>query len=155
VRSPLDERDFATEATDRLRHLHTDRTATEDKHPTGHRLHPGHVPIGPDALEPAQSRDRRDCRVRTTREDDMVGGMARGVDLHDTWAGQPSGAPKQVNAVVRQPALLAGVGVVRDHEVAPGEGRFDVDLRRRGRLDCGVRRLAWTQQRLGWDARPV
>ena len=28
-----------------------------------------------------------------------------------------------------QPALLAGVGVVRDHEVAPGERRLDVDLR--------------------------
>ena len=54
-----------------------------------------------------------------------------------------------------QPALLAGVGVVGDHEVAPGERRLDVDLGGGGRLAGGVHRLARTQQRLGRDARPV
>ena len=54
-----------------------------------------------------------------------------------------------------QPALLAGVGVVRDHEVAPGERRLDVDLRGRRRVARGVHRLAGAQQRLRRDARPV
>ena len=43
-------------------------------------------------------------------------------------AGEPAGAAQQVDAVPCQPALLAGVGVVGDHEVAPGERRLDVDL---------------------------
>ena len=54
-----------------------------------------------------------------------------------------------------QPALLAGVGVVRDHEVAPGERRLDVDLGGRRRLVRGVHGLARAQQRLRRDARPV
>ena len=54
-----------------------------------------------------------------------------------------------------QPALLPGVGVVRDHEVAPGERRLDVDLGARRRLARPVHRLAGPQQRLGGDAGPV
>ena len=50
---------------------------------------------------------------------------------------------------------LARVGVVRDHEVAPGERRLDVDLRVRRRLVRRVHGLARTQQRLRRDARPV
>ena len=37
-------------------------------------------------------------------------------------------AAQQVDPSVGQPALLAGVGVVRDHEVAPGQRRLHVDL---------------------------
>ena len=48
-------------------------------------------------------------------------------------AGQSASAAKQVDAVVGKPALLAGVGVVRDHEVAPGKRRVDVDLGARPR----------------------
>ena len=48
--------------------------------------------------------------------------------------GEPAGAAQQVDAVVRQPALLAGVGVVGDHEVAPGQRGLDVDLGARRRL---------------------
>ena len=64
-------------------------------------------------------------------------------------------AAQQVDAVVGQPALLAGVGVVGDHEVAPGERGLDVDLRGRRRVARAVHRLARPQQRLGRDARPV
>ena len=154
-RSAFDERDLATEAADCLRHLDTDRPATKDEHPRWHRLHPGHLPVGPDPLQAAQARDRRDQRVGTIGEDDVVGGMAHAVHVHHPGASQPSSATKQVDAVVRQPAFLPGVRVVRDHEVAPGEGCLDVDAGRRGRLVRGVRRLARTQQRLGRDARPV
>ena len=54
-----------------------------------------------------------------------------------------------------QPALLTGVGVVRDHEVAPGESRLDVDRRARCGVARGLHRLAWAQQRLRRDAGPV
>ena len=85
----------------------------------------------------------------------MVGGVAHAVDLDDARAGEPAGAAQQVDAVVGQPALLSGVGVVGDHEVAPGERRLDVDLGARGRLARPVDRLARAQQRLRRDARPV
>ena len=69
--------------------------------------------------------------------------------------GEPAAAAQQVDAVVLEPALLARVGVVRDHEVAPGERRLDVDLRVRRRLVRRVHGLAGTQQRLRRDAGPV
>ena len=59
--------------------------------------------------------------------DDVPGGVAHAVDLDHAGPGEPPGAAEQVDALARQPALLAGVGVVRDHEVAPGQRR----LRRR------------------------
>ena len=46
----------------------------------------------------------------------------------DAGPGEPAAAADQVDPVVGQPALLAGVGVVGDHEVAPGERGLDVDL---------------------------
>ncbi len=54
-----------------------------------------------------------------------------------------------------EPTLLAGVGVVRNHVVAPGKGRLDVDLRCRRRLVRAAHGLPRSQQRLGRDARPV
>ena len=128
--SALDERDFATEATDRLRHLDADRPSAEHEHPARHGLHPGHLPVRPDPLKLAQARDRRDYRIRAGRQDDMVGGAADAVHLDDTGASQTASATKQVDAVVSKPALLAGIGVVRDHEVPPRKRSVDVDLRR-------------------------
>ena len=66
-----------------------------------------------------------------------------------------AGAAQQVDAVVSQPALLTGIGVVRNHEVAPRERRRDIDLGARPRLARAVHRLARAQQRLGGDACPV
>ena len=86
---------------------------------------------------------------------DMLGGVANAVDFDRAGPGEPAAAAKQVDAVVRQPALLAGVGVVRNHEVAPGQRRRDVDLRRRRRVVGAVRGLARAQQRLGRNAGPV
>ena len=54
-----------------------------------------------------------------------------------------------------QPALLPGVGIVGDHEVAIGERRLDVDLRAGPHLARVLHRLAGAQQRLGRDARLV
>ena len=58
----------------------------------------------------------------------MVGGMARAVHFDNTGAGQTASATQKVDAGVSQPALLAGVEVVRDHEVPPRKRSVDVDF---------------------------
>ncbi len=85
----------------------------------------------------------------------MLGRVSLAIDLDDPGPGEPTAPPQQIYAVVRQPSLLAGVGVVGDHEVTPGQCRLDVDLGSRGGLAGTMHRLAGTQQRLGGNARPV
>ena len=151
----VDDHRLAAEPAHGLRHLDADRPAAEDQQAARNGLHRGRLAVGPDALELAQARDRRHDRIGAVREDHVVGGVAHAVDLDDARAGEPAGAAQQVDAVIGQPALLSGVGVVGDHEVAPGERRLDVDLGGRGRLARPVDRLARPQQRLRRDARPV
>ena len=134
VLGALDERHLAAEAANGLRHLDADRPAAEHEQPPRDGLHAGRLAVGPDALELAQARDRRHDRVGAGRDDDVLGGVAHAVDLDDADPGEPAAAAQQVDAAAREPALLARVGVVRDHEVAPGERRLDVDLRARRRL---------------------
>ena len=50
---------------------------------------------------------------------------------------------------------LAGIGVVRDHEISIGQSRLHIDLGAGRRFACLLGRLAGAQQRLGGDARPV
>ena len=132
-----------------------DRAAAEHEQPARHGLHARRLAVGPDAVELAQARDRRDDRVGAVGEHDVVGRVATSVDLDGAGPGEPAGAAHEVDAVVGQPALLAGVGVVGDHEVAPGERGLDVDLRGGRRLARLLDRLAGPQQRLGRDARVV
>ena len=54
---------------------------------------------GPDALELAQTRNRRDDRIGAVREDHVVGGVAHAVDLDDARAGEPAAAAQQIDAV--------------------------------------------------------
>ena len=93
--------------------------------------------------------------IRAGRHDNVSRGMGHTVHLDHADPGQPASAAQQVDALVRQPALLAGIGVVRDHVIAVGQGRLDVDLGAGRRLACLLGRLAGAQQRLGGDARPV
>ena len=129
VLGALDERDLAAEAADRLGHLDADRAAAEHEQPARDRLHARRLAVRPDALELAQARDRRDDRsapvARTTWS---AVWRTPSTSTTPVPARRPRAA-QQVDAVVGQPALLPGVGVVRDHEVAPGERRLDVDLR--------------------------
>ena len=94
-------------------------------------------------------------RVGPGRHDDVRRRMAHAVDLDHARPGEPAGAAQEVDAVALQPALLPGVGVVGDHEVAPRQRRLDVDLRGGRGLARGVHRLARSQQGLRRDARPV
>src|SRR5262249_49891383 len=100
---------------------------------------------GPDALELTEARDGRDHGLGAVREHDVVGGVPGAVDLDRTGAGEPAAAAQEVDAVVREPALLPGVGVVRDHEIAPREHGLHVDLGGRGRLARGLNGLAGAQ----------
>ena len=142
MRGALDDGDLAAEAAHGLRHLHTDRAAAENQQAPRDRLHAGDLAVGPDALELAQPGDRRHEGIRARGEHDVVGGVAHAVDLDDAHAGEPAAAAKQVDPLVGEPALLTGVGVVRDHGVAPGERRGDIDLGAGRRLARAVHGLA-------------
>src|SRR5204863_4168709 len=69
--------------------------------------------------------------------------------------GEPAAAAQQRDPLAGEPALLPGVGVLGDHEVAPGEHGPDVDLRRGRRVARALHRLARPQHALRRDARPV
>ena len=151
----LDQGHLPAQAAHGLGHLGADGSAAEYQQPPRDGLHAGHLAVGPDAIELAQARDGRHDRIGAGRHDHMPGGVTHAVDLHHARPGQPAGPAQQVDALARQPALLPGIGVVGDHEVAPGQRRLDVDLRAGPRLARGLHRLAGAQQRLGRDARPV
>ena len=151
----LDQCGLAAKPADRLRHLDADRPAAQNQETARDRLHARDLTVGPDSVELAQAGNRWHDRIGAVRQHDVFGGVAHAVDLDDARPGEPARAAQQVDAVVCQPALLAGVGVVGDHEVAPGECGRDVDLGARSRVARGMRRLAGAQQGLGGDARPV
>ena len=148
----LDQRHLAAETAHGLGQLDPDRTAAEHQQPPRDGLHAGRLAVGPDAIQLAQAGDRRDERIGAVGEHDVLGGVARPVDLDHARPGEPAAAAQEVDAVVGKPALLARVGVVRDHEVAPGERRLNIDLGRRHGLARAVDRLAWAQQGLRRDA---
>ncbi|HET6774236.1 MAG TPA: hypothetical protein VFH36_13050 [Acidimicrobiales bacterium] len=147
--------DLAAEAAHGLRHLDADRPGAEHEQAAGDGSHAGRLAAAPEAVELAQTRDGRHDRIGTIRQHDVLGGVAHPVDLDHARPGEPARAAQQVDARPRQPALLAGVGVVRDHEVTPPQRGLDVDLGVRRGVARGMHRLAGAQQGLGRDARPV
>ena len=60
--------------------------------------------------------------------------------------GELAGPSDQVDPLAREPVQLAGVGIVRDHDIPPREGGRDVDLRGGACLARLIDRLAWTKQ---------
>ena len=50
-----------------------------------------------------------DDRTRTGRHDDVLRGVAGALDPHHACPRQPSDAPQQADAPVRQPALLTRI----------------------------------------------
>ena len=121
VPSGLDERHLTAESAHGLRHLDADRAAAEHEQATRDGLHARDLAVRPDAVELAQTGDGRDDGIGAGGKDDVLRRVTRTVDLDDAGPGEPAVAAKQVDPVIGEPALLAGVGVVRDHEVAPGE----------------------------------
>ena len=144
----FDQRHLAAEPANGLRHFDADRPAAEHEQLPRHGLHAGHLAVRPDAVELAQAGNGREHRVGSGGEDDVLGRVTDAVDLDHADSRQPAAAPQQLDTVVCEEAHLAGVGVVRDHEVAPRERRLDVHLRARRRVTGGVHRFARTQQRL-------
>src|SRR5690554_2147082 len=85
----------------------------------------------------------------------MLSGVTSAIGFDYTSARQPSMAAYQCDAVLRQPLLLTGVGVVGHHVIAPRERGRDINFRlRRCCVRC-VRCFAGAQQSLGWNAGPV
>src|SRR3954452_632919 len=155
MRRIFDDGDLAAESPYCLRHLHTHSAATEHEHALRHRLHACHLAVGPKPVELTQSRHWRHDRICTRRDHDVVGGVTRAVDLDRARPSEPSAASDQRDALICQPPLLTGVGVVGHHEVAPVEGGRRVDLRSAGGVICASCCFAGAQQRLRRDARPV
>ena len=81
--------------------------------------------------------------------------MTDAVYVDDPHTCEAPVAAKQVDATLREPALLTGVRVVRNHEVAPRERGADVDFGLRRRLAGTVDGLARTQQGFRRNARPL
>ena len=155
VLGTLDERHLPAKPAHGLRHLDANRPAAQREEAARDRLHAGHLAVGPDALELLQAGDGRHDRVGATGQDDVVGGVTGVAYLHHPRPGEAPDAADQVDPVIGEPALLARVGVVGDHEVPPCERGLDVDLGTRSRVARRVHRLAGAQQRLRRDARPV
>ena len=151
----LDDHGLAAEAAHDLGQLDARRPAAQHQQPPRHLLHARRLAGAPHAVELTQAGHRRHDRVRAGRHDDVVRGVLHAADLDGAGARQLALAAQQRDAVVGQPALLTGVGVVRHHVVPPRERGRDVDLGARRRLARAVHRLARAQQRLGRDARPV
>ena len=85
----------------------------------------------------------------------MFGGVFRAGHLDDAYSRESARSTQQVDAVRRKPPLLPGVGIVRHHEIPPGERSRDVHLGVRTCVPSTLHRLPWTQQRLRRNARPV
>jgi len=139
----------------RLRQLDAGRSPAQHYEAPRDGFHAGRLAGAPHAIELAQAGNRRYDRIRSGRDDHVLGRVAHSVDLDDPHPGEPARAAQQLDAPVREPALLAGVGVAGDHEVTPRQRRLDIDLRARRRLARSMCGLAGPQQRLGRDARPV
>ncbi len=130
VLGALDDRHRAPHAGERLAQLDADRARRRGRSAgAAPRFSAGRLAVRPDAVELAQPRDRRDHRVRAGGDDDV----ARRCSVLSPTATRPGPASRPAPRITSMPALsahfdLAGVVVVADHEVAPGEGRGGVDV---------------------------
>src|SRR4051794_21564480 len=152
---PIDDDDLAAESSYYLGHLDTHGSATQDQQARRHDLHRGRLSAAPHAGEALQAGYRWRDRISPVGQHHVVGGVAYAVNLDNPWTGEPAGATQQVDVVVGQPVRCPLVGVVRDHEVAPGEHRLHIDLSAGSGVPRSLRRLTRTQQALGRDAGPV
>ena len=155
MRGRLDKSHLAPEPAHGLGHLRADRSTAQYQQAPRHGLHTRHLAVGPDSLQFGQARERWHDGVRAGRQDDVPRAMGNTIHLDHAGPGEAAGTAQQIDPLVRQPAHLAGVGVVRDHEVAIRERRLDVDRGSAGGLARPVGSLTGAQQRLGWNARPV
>ncbi len=151
----LDERHLAAQPAHDLGELEPRRPAAQHDQPPGDLGHRGRVPRAPEAGQLAQARDGRDGGIGAAGDHDVLGRVARAVNLHNTRAGQAAATADQCDAAIREPFRRAGVGVVGDHEVAPRECRRDVHLGARPDVARRLHGLARPQQGLRGDACPV
>jgi hypothetical protein len=151
----LDNHCLTTETSHNLRDLHARGAAAEHEEPARHRLHARGLAGTPHTFEVAEARDRRDDRIRSSCDDDVLRSVLNAIDGDDAPSRELARPSQQVDASVGQPLLLAGVGIVRHHEVPPGQRGLCIDLRARAGVACALNRFAWAEERLRWNARPV
>src|SRR5678816_1195834 len=135
--------------------FNSNRPAAENQQSSRNSLHAGGLAARPDTLDIEKTGNRRDDRIAAVRQNDVICCMANAVDLHHAYSGEAPSAAEQVDAVIFQPAFLAGIGVVGHHEVAPGERRADVEFGFHQSFTSGMDGLAGSKQRLRWNAGPV
>ena len=140
---------------DDLGQLQAGRPAAQDDEAPRDLRHARRLAGAPDARELAQARDGGDDGVGAARDHDVLGRVTDAVDLHDARSGEAARPADEGDAAVGEPALLPGVGPLRDHVVAPRERRPHVHLRARPDVARALHGLAGAEQRLGRDARPV
>ena len=117
-------------AGDRLRHLDADRPAAEHQQGRGHSVMPGRLAVRPRPVELHGGRARAGS-PGPSRCDTMCSAV---YGRPSTSTPRPSEAagPRSTSMPLSPAFRLPGVAVVRDHEVAPRQGRLDVDLRAPG-----------------------
>ena len=147
---------FATQPAYGLGHFRADRPTTQYEQAPGYRLHAGHFAVASRHLPARPGPGRGDDRVGAGGQNDVAGAVwgTPSTSTTPTPASRPRPA-EEVDTLVGQPSLLAGIGVVRDHEVAIGQGRLHIDLGARRRLARLLGCLARAEQSLGRDARPI
>src|SRR6266511_2685542 len=156
----LDERDLRAEAADRLGELDSNGPPAQHEQPPRRLFETRGFAACPQSVELVESRDRRDRRVRSGGDDDVLRLVGLAGDLDPARARNPARAPDQVDPGALEPVRLSRVVVVGDLEVAPAERLADVELAASrlagpGRLAGVGERLAGAQQGLRGDARPV
>ncbi len=115
----------------------------------------GRLPVGPQARKISQAGNGREEGRGTRRDHDILCRVAHAGHCNCPRARQPPGSAYQSDAVLAQPTLLAGIGVVGDHEIAPGQRGSDIYGRGARGIVGTVRGFSGPQQRLGGNAGPV
>ena len=126
----LHERHLSAQAAHGLGQLDPDGPPPSTRRRLGTAVHRRHLAVGPDAVQVPQPGDRCTTRRDPVATTTCVAVLADAVHLDHARAGQAAGPLSRSMPLPCEPGLLPGVGVPRDHEVAPGERLLDVDLMR-------------------------
>ena len=108
----LDDHRLAAQTAHHLGQFDARGPAAEHQQAARDGLHARRLAGAPDSVELAEPGNWRHRRRGAGRDDNVVRGVAGAVDFDHAGAGQPAGAPQQVDVAVGEPALLAGVGIV-------------------------------------------
>jgi hypothetical protein len=156
----LDHRDSRAHPGEGLRHLHADGATPEHQQSPRNLGEAGDLPVGPQAGQLCQAGHRRNRRVGSGGDDNVLRGIGRPVDRDGVRAGQPAATAHHLDTGTPSPRHLPGVVVIGHLEIAPGERRRYIHTAGDGFAGAGCsarrrQRFPRSQQGLGRDAAPV